>query len=102
MKGNITLNSSSTTDSSYPGEIERFRKHGIPDSSLRQWLKDGPREIFTLPELELDTSVLVQENMLLKSQVNALQAKYDLSRKSPSSKCTSMPRANDLGHPTAC
>jgi hypothetical protein len=34
--------------------------------------------IFTLPELEMRTSALVQENMLLKSQVNALQAKHDL------------------------
>ena len=22
-------------------DIERFRKYGIPDSSLRQWVKDG-------------------------------------------------------------
>ena len=60
------------------GDIERFRKFGIPDSSLRQWVKDGSREFFTLPKLEMDTSALVQENMLLKSQVNALQAKHDL------------------------
>ena len=60
------------------GDIERFRKFGIPDSSFRQWVKDGSREFFTLPELEMDTSALVQENMLLKSQVNALQAKHDL------------------------
>jgi hypothetical protein len=26
------------------GDIERFRKFGIPDSSLRQWVKDGSRE----------------------------------------------------------
>ena len=49
------------------GDIERFRKFGIPDSSLRQLVKDGSREFFTLPELEMDTSALVQENMLLKS-----------------------------------
>jgi hypothetical protein len=34
--------------------------------------------IFTLPELQMRTSALVQENMLLKSRVNALQAKHDL------------------------
>ena len=59
-------------------DIERFREYGIPDSSLRQWVKDGPREFFTLPELEMDNSALVQENMLLKSQVDALQAKQEL------------------------
>ena len=60
------------------GHIERFRKYGIPDSSLRQWLKDGPREFFTLPELEMDTAALVQENMSLKSQLDATHAKHDL------------------------
>ena len=60
------------------GDIERFRKYGIPDSSLRQWLKDGPREFFTLPELEMDTAALVQENMSLKSQLDATHAKHDL------------------------
>jgi hypothetical protein len=53
------------------GDIERFRKYGIPDSSLRQWLKDGSREFFTLPELEMDTAALVQENMSLKSKLDA-------------------------------
>ena len=63
-------------------DIGRFRKDGIPDSSLRQGVKDGPREFFTLPELEMDTCALVQENMLLKSQVNALQAKHELVSRS--------------------
>ena len=60
------------------GDIDRFKKYGIPASSLRQWVKDGPKDFFTLPEFEMDTSSLVQETLALKLQIQALQAKHEL------------------------
>ena len=63
------------------GDIDRFKKYGIPASSLRQWVKDGPKDFFTLPEFEMDTSSLVQETLALKLQIQALQAKHELLSK---------------------
>jgi hypothetical protein len=60
------------------GDIDRFKQYGIPASSLRQWVKDGPKDFFTLPEFEMDISSSVQEILTLKSQINALQAKHEL------------------------
>ena len=33
------------------GDIERFAQLGIPKSTLREWIRNGYQEFFTLPEL---------------------------------------------------
>ena len=63
------------------GNIDRFKQYGIPASSLRQWVKDGPKEFFTLPEFEMDSSSLVRETLALKSQIEVLRAKHELLSK---------------------
>jgi len=60
------------------GDISRFQECGIPVSTLKQWIKDGPKDFFTLPELELSATSLAQENLLLNSRINALQAEQEL------------------------
>ncbi len=60
------------------GDIEKFSVFGISKSTLRQWVKDGPREFFTLPELKLDSAALVLEILDLKARLAAVQAKENL------------------------
>ena len=49
-------------------DIRKFLKFGISLSTLREWNKNGVREFFTIPELDLTTSDLIAENMTLKSK----------------------------------
>ena len=56
------------------GDIQRFVHMGIPVSTLRQWLKNGLNEVFTIPELEFNSTELAQKifacsrNWMLKLQ----------------------------------
>lgn len=59
-------------------DIDRFHLYGIPRSTLREWVKNGPQEFFTLPELAMNSSELIEENLNLKSQLAAIQAKQAL------------------------
>ena len=54
-------------------DIRKFLKFGISLSTLREWKKNGVREFFSIPELELNTSELISENMALKAKLAALQ-----------------------------
>jgi len=49
------------------GDVDRFVQLGIPTSTVRGWQKDGPVEVFTIPELALATNDLVQQNLALNS-----------------------------------
>lgn len=60
------------------GDIERFSRLGIPKSTLREWIKNGPQDYFTLPELSMDTAELVIENQRLTTELEAIQAKQNL------------------------
>ena len=33
------------------GDVERFSRLGIPKSTLREWIRNGRQEFFSLPEL---------------------------------------------------
>ncbi len=59
-------------------DIRKFLKFGILLSTLREWKKNGVREFFTIPELELSTSELVSENMALKAKLAAVTAEHRL------------------------
>ena len=59
-------------------DIRKFLKFGISLSTLREWKKNGVREFFTIPELELSTSELVSENMALKAKLAAVTAEHRL------------------------
>ena len=59
-------------------KIDSFALLGIPKSNLRQWVKNEEQDYFTLPELELDTSALVQEVLSLKARLSAAEAKENL------------------------
>jgi hypothetical protein len=51
---------------------------GISSSNLRKWKKNGEREFFSIPELELSTFELVSENMSLKAKLVAATAEHGL------------------------
>jgi hypothetical protein len=59
-------------------DIRNFLKFGISLSTLREWKKNGVREFFSIPELELSTSELVSENMALKAKLAAVTAEHGL------------------------
>ena len=59
-------------------DIRMFLKFGISLSTLREWKKNGIRDFFTIPELELSTSELVSENMALKAKLAAVTAEHGL------------------------
>jgi putative transposase len=59
-------------------DIRKFLKFGISLSTLREWKKNGVREFFTIPELELSTSELISENMALKAKLAAVTAEHGL------------------------
>jgi hypothetical protein len=59
-------------------DIRKFLKFGISLSTLREWKKNGGREFFSIPELELSTSELISENMALKAKLAAVTAEHKL------------------------
>ncbi len=59
-------------------DIRKFLKFGISLSTLREWKKNGVREFFSIPELELSTSELISENMALKAKLAAVTAEHGL------------------------
>ncbi len=63
------------------GDIKRFLDLGIPPSTLRQWIHNGIQDFFTLPELQLSTSLLIGENLELKSRLKTVLAEQDLVTK---------------------
>ena len=46
--------------------------------TLKQWEKNGVREFFTTPELDVTTSDLIAENMALKAKLAAVTAEHRL------------------------
>ena len=62
-------------------DIDRFRIYGIPRSTLREWIKNGPHNFFTLPELGMNSSELLEEVVNLKSRLAAVQAEQELLSK---------------------
>ena len=59
-------------------DIRKFLKYGILLSTLKEWKKNGAREFFTIPELDLNTSELIAENMTLKAKLAAVTAEHGL------------------------
>ena len=59
-------------------DIRKFLKYGISLSTLKEWKKNGEREFFTIPELELNTSELIAENITLKEKLAAVTAEHGL------------------------
>ena len=59
-------------------DIRKFLKYGISLSTLKEWKKNGAREFFTIPELDLNTSELIAENMTLKAKLAAVTAEHGL------------------------
>ena len=57
-------------------DISHFYKLGIPKSTLKQWKICGPLDYFSIPELDFNPTELLQENVLLKSQLSELGAEY--------------------------
>jgi hypothetical protein len=62
-------------------DFGRFRSLGIPISTLRQWQRNGRQEFLRLPELELGNEKLLQENLELKANLNAIKAEQNLVSK---------------------
>ena len=62
-------------------DIAHFYKLGIPKSTLKQWKICGPLDYFSIPELELDQTELLQENLLLKSQLSEIGSEYQLVKR---------------------
>lgn len=60
------------------GDIDRFRVYDIPRSTLREWIKNGPQEFFSLPELAMSSSELIDENLKLKLKLAAIHAEQIL------------------------
>ena len=46
-------------------KTEGFGNLDIPDSTLRDWVKKGPRDFITSPQFELSSSELISENIRL-------------------------------------
>ena len=61
--------------------IARFEHLGIPKSTLKEWVKAGAKDYFTLPELDVSQEDLLQENMELKSKLQTLTAQETLLMK---------------------
>ena len=61
-------------------DIRKFLKFGISLSTLGEWKKNCVREFFTIPELDLNTSVLIAENMALKAKLAGVTAEHTSSR----------------------
>ena len=59
-------------------DISRFFQLGIPKSTLRQWILNGRQDFFTIPELDLSATDLIQENLFLKSKLAAITAEQNL------------------------
>ena len=62
-------------------DISRFQRLGIPASTLRQWQRNGPQQFFTLPEFELTSSELIEENLSIKAKLGAVLAEQELVSK---------------------
>jgi transposase InsO family protein len=62
-------------------DMGQFRGLGIPKSTLRQWMLNGPRDFFTIPELSFSTTKLAQENLRLVSQLASAEARETLVTK---------------------
>ena len=60
------------------GDISKFRTLDIPASTLRQWVKNGPRDFITLSELEHSYEDLASENIDLKTALAEEQVKNNL------------------------
>ena len=60
------------------GKTEGFENLDIPKSTLRSWVKNGPIDFITLPELKLSSSDLVSENIRLKVELEKEQSKNEL------------------------
>ena len=63
-------------------DITGFEQLGIPKSTLKEWVKAGPKDFFTLPELNLCQDNVVQENIELRAQIQTITAKQTLMIKS--------------------
>ena len=63
------------------GDVERFSRLGIPKSTLREWIRNGRQEFFSLPELAQDSAELVARNLELKAQNEAIRAEQTLLTK---------------------
>ena len=59
-------------------DIRKFLNSGISLSTVRDWKKKGVKEIYTIPELDLTTSDLIDENMVLKAKLAAENAEHGL------------------------
>lgn len=59
-------------------DIRNFLKYGISLSTLNEWKTNGAREFFMIPELDLNTSELIAENMTLKAKLAAVTAEHGL------------------------
>ncbi len=59
-------------------DIRKFLKFGISLSTLREGKKNGVREFFSIPELDLTTFDLIAENITLKAKLAALNAEHGL------------------------
>jgi transposase InsO family protein len=51
------------------GDIEKFASLNIPRSTLREWVRNGPQEFITLPELEFRSAELIREVIDLNSRL---------------------------------
>jgi transposase InsO family protein len=60
------------------GDIERFASLKIPRSTLREWIKLGRQEFVTLPELEFETTELIQEITNLRARLAIADATKEL------------------------
>jgi transposase InsO family protein len=59
-------------------DLQKFIDLGIPRSTLRQWQHAGPVEYFTIPELDYSSEQILQENISLKSTLDAACAEKEL------------------------
>jgi hypothetical protein len=64
-------------------DISHFYKLGIPKSTLKQWKICGPLDYFSIPELDFNPTELLQENVLLKSQLSELDPALSLKGSDP-------------------
>jgi hypothetical protein len=60
------------------GSIESFLNIGVPKSTLKSWVKSGPRDYFTLNQFDASKAELALENPRLKSLLEKQEAKSKL------------------------
>lgn len=58
-------------------DVDRFRLLGIPRSTLREWVRNGPQDLFKLPEIAMTSTELVEENLALNAKLGAVQAEQE-------------------------